>query len=335
MQLVINTIGTTISKNGDCFKLRNNDKKQELSAKKVEQILITTGITITSDAMELALENNIDIVLVDKIGTPLGRLHNNKMGSITTIRKNQLKLEESKLGTILIKEILIQKITNQMKNLREFSNSRNSSTKQSIYETIDNMNKQLTKIKQIQNTKRIRDIRQTLQGHEGNISKMYFSAVSELLPDKYKFEGRSQRPAKDEFNCMINYGYGIMYSNIEKACVLTGLDPYIGVMHVDNYNKKTFVFDLIERYRGYIDKIVFKLLNTDKMSDDCFDINDGEYYLNQNGKQILIGEYVKTLKEKIRYKERNIEFENIIKYDCQSIANRILKESRDVCMGNI
>lgn len=335
MQLVINSIGTSISKNGECFKLKNNDKKQEISSKKVDQILITTGITITSDAMELALENNIDIVLIDKYGNPLGRLHNNKMGSIATIRKNQLKLEESKLGTIIIKEILIQKITNQIKNLREFSNSRNSLIKEQIYETIDKMNKQLTKIKEIPNTKRIKDIRLTLQGYEGNISKMYFGAVSSLLPQKYKFEGRSQRPAKDEFNCMINYGYGIMYSNIEKACVLTGLDPYIGVMHVDNYNKKTLVFDLIEMYRGYIDKIVFKLLNTNKISDDCFDINNGEYYLNQNGKQILIGEYISILKDKIRYKERNIEFENIIKYDCQSIANRILKESKDVYMGDI
>ncbi|RDY23798.1 CRISPR-associated endonuclease Cas1 [Romboutsia maritimum] len=327
MQLVINTLGTNVSKNGDCFKLKYEDKKQELSAKKVEQILITSGITITSDAMELALENDIDIVMIDKVGNPLGRLHNNKMGSISTIRKNQLKLEESKLGTILIKEILSQKINNQIKNLRELSRTRNSSIKQIIYDTTANMNKQLIKIQQIPSTRKIKDIRLNIQGHEGSASRMYFSSLSELLPKKYKFECRSQRPAKDEFNCMLNYGYGIMYSNIEKACVLTGLDPYIGIMHVDNYNKKTFVFDLIEMYRGYIDKIVFKVLNANEINEKCFDINDEEYYLNTNGKQILITKYMDVLKSKIRYKERNIEFENIIRYDCQNIANRILKES--------
>ena len=56
-----------------------------------------------------------------------------------------------------------------------------------------------------------------------------------------------------------------MYSNVERACILSGLDPYIGIMHVDNYNRQAFVFDLIEMYRIYIDKIVFKLFTTKKV----------------------------------------------------------------------
>ncbi len=50
--------------------------------------------------------------------------------------------------------------------------------------------------------------------------------------------------------------------NVERACILAGLDPYIGIMHVDNYNRQAFVFDLIEMYRIYIDRIVFKLFST-------------------------------------------------------------------------
>ena len=52
-----------------------------------------------------------------------------------------------------------------------------------------------------------------------------------------------------------------MYSNVERACILAGLDPFIGIMHVDNYNRQSFVFDLIEMYRIYIDQIVFKLFS--------------------------------------------------------------------------
>ena len=326
MQLVINTLGTQIMKKSECFLLKSDDKKQEISAKKINQIILTAGANISTDAMELALENDIDILLIDKQGNPKGRLHNNKMGSIATIRKNQLKLEEHTLGTILIKEIISQKIKNQAKYLEELSETRNEENKKIIESALESINKQILNVESIDNDSIIPNIRQTIQGYEGTASRVYFSTLSKLIPKKYKFEGRSQRPAKDEFNCMLNYGYGIMYSNVEKACVLTGLDPYIGILHTDNYNKKTFVFDLIEMYRVYIDKIVFNLFASNKVESDFFDINEEQFYLNNVGKRMLINNYMNMIKERIRYKGRNIELENIIKYDCQNIANRILKE---------
>ena len=106
------------------------------------------------------------------------------------------------------------------------------------------------------------------------------------MPEKYKFNGRSKNPAKDEFNCMLNYGYGIMYSNVERACIIAGLDPYIGIMHVDNYNRQALVFDLIEMYRVYIDKIVFKLFSTKQVKSEHFDEVEGGFYLNKSGKEI-------------------------------------------------
>ena len=146
------------------------------------------------------------------------------------------------------------------------------------------------------------------------------------MPEKYKFNGRSKNPAKDEFNCMLNYGYGIMYSNVERACILAGLDPYIGIMHVDNYNRQAFVFDLIEMYRIYIDKIVFKLFTTKKVKKEHFDKVEVGLYLNKAGKEILISKYNEEIEKKIQYKGRKIELQNIIQYDCHNIANKILKE---------
>ena len=60
MKLVINSPGIYLCKRGDCFQLQKEDKKQEISAKKVEQILITTRADLSTDSIELAIENNID-----------------------------------------------------------------------------------------------------------------------------------------------------------------------------------------------------------------------------------------------------------------------------------
>ena len=56
MKLIVNSEGVYLSKVGECFCLKKDGQKQEISAKKVEQILITTSTALTTDAIELAVE---------------------------------------------------------------------------------------------------------------------------------------------------------------------------------------------------------------------------------------------------------------------------------------
>ena len=35
---------------------------------------------------------------------------------------------------------------------------------------------------------------------------------------------------------------------VVEAYIIAGLDPYIGFLHTDNYNKKSLVFDVIELF---------------------------------------------------------------------------------------
>ena len=244
MKLIVNSEGVYLSKVGECFCLKKDGQKQEISAKKVEQILITTSTALTTDAIELAVENNIDIVFLKKYGQPFARVWHSKMGSISTIRKKQLELDENAMGTTLIKEFLTQKMNNQIDHLNVLASNRRDERKLIIKEAIEKIKNQVNNIESIENTTKIKDIRNSIQGYEGTASRVYFKMLSELMPEKYKFNGRSKNPAKDEFNCMLNYGYGIMYSNVERACIIAGLDPYIGIMHVDNYNRQALVFEI-------------------------------------------------------------------------------------------
>ena len=263
MKLVINSEGIYLTKVGECFCVKKDRQKQEIAAKKVEQIIITTAAAISTDAIELAVENNIDIVFLKKYGAPFGRVWHSKMGSISTIRKKQLDLDSNNMGTTLVKEFLCQKMNNQVDFLNSLAMNRRDDRKNDIKETISKIKELVKKVENIDDN--INNVRNSLQGYEGTASRLYFSKLSELMPEKFKFDGRSKNPAKDEFNCMLNYGNGIMYSNVERACILAGLDPFIGIMHVDNYNRQSFVFDLIEMYRIYIDQIVFKLFSSKKI----------------------------------------------------------------------
>lgn len=279
MELVINTRGSKISKSNECFLICVNDVREEISSKKVERILITTSANITTDALKLAVENNIDVIFLEYSGKPFARVWHSKLGSITTIRRNQLKLRELELGTELVKELIIQKLENQNKHLKKLKLNRSDKKIEIINKAIEIIDSHKNNISILKGDS-IMMIREIIEGYEGHSARVYFETLSNLLAEKYSFDGRSKNPAKDEFNCMLNYAYGILYSRVETACIIAGLDPYIGIMHVDNYNRTSLVFDLIEIYIVYMDEIVFGLFSKRKVKNNMFDnVEDGVFGL--------------------------------------------------------
>src|SRR5690554_3144595 len=112
MQLVINQPGSYIKKRGECFLLKKDDEVLEISVRNVEQLLITTHVLLTSDVVELAIENNIDIIFLKYNGNPFGRVWHSKLGSINTIRRKQLFLENHPYGLLLVKKWIGNKINN-------------------------------------------------------------------------------------------------------------------------------------------------------------------------------------------------------------------------------
>ncbi len=326
MKLIINSPGIYLAKRGECFLVKNGDDKQEFSCRKVQQILITTAAAISTDAIELAVENNIDIVFLKFNGQPLGRIWHSRLGSITTIRRKQLVLQNHPFGLKLVKEWILSKMEKQIVFLNKLAMNRRDERRQLIKDTITIIGTQADNIKRIPTGNCVEEVRYSLLGYEGTAGRAYFSTLGKIIPQAYAFESRSRNPALDPFNCMLNYSYGILYSSVEKSCILAGLDPYIGIMHTDNYNKVALVYDLIEMYRVYMDELVFKLFTTKKIRDEYFDKIQNGYYLNQDGKKLLVGEYNKFLEKRIRHKGRNIQMQNIIQFDCHELANRLLKE---------
>jgi len=323
MQLVVNSRGSYLRKKNNCFLIKNDDKVLEVSAKKIESILITTSAYISTDAIKFAMDNNIDIIFLDHFGNPYGRVWHSKLGSTTLIRRKQLESSTGDIGLNLAKEWIICKINNQIELLKNLKNSRphKENALKAYIDSIEDKKIALLKIKGV-----LEEKRNSIMAVEGMAAKEYFEALSYIMPERFKFKGRSRNPAKDEFNCLLNYGYGVLYSMVEKGCILAGLDPYLGFIHADNYNKKSLVFDLIEMFRFLVDKTVIYLFSKRKVKKECFEQIKNGLSLNQEGKVILISALNETLDKKVRYRGRNIRNRNIIQFECHRIANNLLKQ---------
>lgn len=285
------------------FYIRHKDAKQSIAHTKVRVIVLSKSTVISGAAIKLALDNDIDISFIDRGGMPYARVWNSKFGSIATIRRHQLAFSVSKDGSIWIKEIIAEKIGNQMALVTKLS-QKTKNPSPYVNKLREKFSKYLVKITE-DNTNDATDLANRLRGWEANASKIYFSAINQLLPPKFKFERRSKRPALDPFNATINYCYGILYNKIEGFMIRSGLDPHIGIFHKDQYKRPVLVFDVIEIFRHWAEYPVVEAFVQSILREEHFETWKEKVNINPTGRKIIIELFFSYLNEKVVWKKDN------------------------------
>lgn len=321
--MILNTFGAYLRQKDGMFQVETEGKKAELAPARIERILITTAVSLTSDALLLALQHNIDVVFLDKYGEPQARLWHSRPGSTITIKRRQLAISAAAEGLALALEWVKQKVGNQADFLGELAANREGEKREKLLEKQEFINRMLPAFDVIEGT--IDEQRGTVMGNEGVCGRAYFEALSLVMPSAWVFNGRSHRPAQDYFNAFLNYAYGVLYSLVERAILIAGLDPYTGFIHADNYNKTSLVFDLIERYRITAEKTVTLLFTGKKVNNDCCRTIPGGFLLDKPGKELLLRSLNERLDAVVHYKQKNHKVRDIIQLDCHELAQRLLK----------
>ena len=92
-------------------------------------------------------------------------------------------------------------------------------------------------------------------------------------------------------NSMLNYGDGILKSQIRSEVVAAGLDPSIGFAHGNSKNRMPLVYDLMEPLRPIVDRNILEFAQSNTFTPGDFTINRfGGCRLNpQLAKQIVKG----------------------------------------------
>lgn len=302
MILEISEHGSVLKRNHDCFLVQTPTDKIEIPAEKVDAIMITANALISTQAVALCQEKSIQLVLASWSGKPFGRFWASTPGRATEVRRKQYLHQDSPLAFELSKQIVHGKLREQKKLLVDLKNNRKYPSEE-IQKAIESINRSLVNLKSLEYAP---SFKQSLLGVEGFAASEYFSAVSQALPKKYAFKERSRQPASDKFNAVLNYAYGLTYSNIEKVIILSGLDPNAGIYHADAYGKPTLVFDVIELFRAKVDRLVIKLFTKRMVKDSWFTVpQQGDpatgIFLSKEGRKAIIDGYmadVSTIIEK-------------------------------------
>lgn len=165
------------------------------------------------------------------------------------------------------------------------------------------LNKYITKIEKIDTNCNITLFRKQILNYESKASNIIFKNIIKLLPNDYRIQTREKKNATTSYNCILNYSFAIIYNYLENELIKVGLDPSIGILHIDNYNKKPLVYDLIEKYRYLGYKVSLKVVNAIDYSETNFIHKNNVLFLNKN----IILEIRKFMKIELDKEQKNIK----------------------------
>lgn len=290
MILEISSHGSVLKRQNDLFVVKKEDGVSEVPAEKVDAIVISANILISSQAVKLCIEKNIQLVVADWAGRPVARLWASTAGKSTDLRRRQYLGQDASLAVQISKELVNIKLKRQKDFLLDLKNNRKGEVPE-IGRAIGIISDALVQAGKLPADSP--DTKPSLLGLEGTSASAYFRALSAALPKKWAFERRSQYPAHDGFNALLNYAYGIAYSDVEKVIILSGLDPNSGFYHADSYGKPTLSYDLMELVRPLVDRTVVSLFTKKIVSDDWFENSaDGPgIFLSKNARLTLLTDY--------------------------------------------
>ncbi|MFA5108234.1 MAG: CRISPR-associated endonuclease Cas1 [Candidatus Micrarchaeia archaeon] len=263
MDLVINENGYFLGKRSNRFYVRylkdGQKQESEFSADNLRSILLASRGSISIGAIELANQHYIDMVVLGRQQKPIARIYPCNLSGAHLVRRLQLEAHLNGEGLKIARKLEASKIRHQANLLKSISKTRKN---------IDFSNELI----EMESTIEKLDGRVVLgsneiMGFEGRCAALYFSCLSKVIPINTR-----NPDGQDEANILLNYAYGVLYHEVERACWLVGLDPYLGFLHADRPGKPSLVLDLIEPFRPIIaDRAVVTLFAHKKLDEKDFE----------------------------------------------------------------
>jgi CRISPR-associated protein Cas1 len=326
-QLIVDRFGCFLGKHSE--RLRVSLKGEILEERPfhgLEHILIASGgVSLSSDLIEECADRGIPISFISRFGRPYAKLMSPGLVGTVKTRREQLLAYLDERGVVLAKAFSSGKVKNQAVLLKYMAKYRKE-TAPELFEKVRVAAQALEDFaSQIQKLEAddVEGVRQALLALEGHAAKVYWEAAGDLLLAETDWKGRQTRGAEDLVNSALNYGYGILYCQVERAIVLAGLDPYAGFLHADRAGKPSLVLDLVEEFRQMaVDKAIFGLLNKGTK----LEVEDGR--LTEETRRAIAEKVNERLESEETYEGKKHKLRTIIQAQARHVATFVRAEGR-------
>lgn len=298
-------------KNG---KVLSPARKERIPLIKIDEVVVVGEITLTTSAMHLLLERDIEITFLGHYGQFKGRL-SPPFSKNAILRMAQYRAhQDMPTRCELARRFVIGKLMNQRTMLQRNQRRQSDTEMQQAIEQISTLMHQLGTLSldatRISTRLASGDNRvsgtplETILGMEGAGSAAYFRCFGKLLndPKQWPFPGRVKRPPTDPVNALLSFGYSLLTNKVASAVQLVGFDHFVGYLHSAVYGRPALALDLMEEFRPIIvDSIVLNMLNHRMLTPQDFVSELGAYRLKDEKRSVFFTKLDDRLNEEVEH----------------------------------
>jgi CRISPR-associated protein Cas1 len=209
-------------------------------------------VGISSDVVRVCAEEGIPIHFLNgSAGDDYGTLFASGLTGMALTKRAQLRAYEDARGLALAQAFVSGKIQSQANMLRYAAKYRKDGEPDLYAALTLAATEVLDPLPALAHLSGVVDeaSRAALMGGEGRAAARYWQAIALIIPAELSWPGRETQGARDPFNAALNYGYGVLRSQVRQALLLAGLEPNAGFLHADRPGKPSLTLDLIEEFR--------------------------------------------------------------------------------------
>ena len=286
---------------------------------KVERILIFGNIQITAQAVNVLMDEGIEISYLSSNGRFRGKIQPAESKNVfLRIAQYERSLDEE-FSASIARTIVEAKIHNGRALIKRYQRNYPEINFEDDLQSIENALIKLKTQKQVPG----------IMGIEGTATATYFKAFGKMFRGKLRFEKRTRRPPKDPVNAVLSFGYTLLTNEFFSLVTAHGLDPYIGFLHGLSYGRPSLPLDLVEEFRHpFIDRFTLSLFNNQVLTEDDFRVVENQgIYLKKPALKRYFEHYERRVRERFRLHEQAEEsnFRQLFQRQVANITKKIMK----------
>jgi len=208
----------------------------------VDRVVILGNVGITTPALKRLMQEGVDVVFLSLDGQYYGRITGEASPHVA-LRRAQYRWQGDDAFTLALAQHLV---AGKIRNQRVLLQRQQRSGHTELLAALSDLEDYEARAGRTQT-------HNALLGVEGSATARYFSGYRLLFDPVWKFHERNRQPPRDPINVLLSFGYTLLTRAAESAVRAVGLDPYVGFLHKDVYNRPSLALDLAEEFRPVIE----------------------------------------------------------------------------------
>jgi len=307
--IIADEYGTVLGVSKKMLVLKQKGKvKHRIPLKQCERIIVQTkGASLSSELIRRCAKEGISVDFIDETWQPYATLYTRTHAYASRITAQLEAYHDTAYRLRLAKGFVKAKLKNQRNYLKYLDKHHRQ-----LAPYIARIAVMAGKVASAENI-------ETLRGIEGSASVSYWDGLRTVLEDKTAFETRITQGAVDPFNSALNYGYAILYGEIQRALVQAGLALHISFLHALDGAKPTLVFDAIEPFRTFtVDRTVVSMFNRKEPIK-----TDKEGKLTKDSRRLIAKNVIERLGSFTKHDGASKRLRTVIEQEAYALAHAI------------